>query len=433
MNGDIPWRAVHSLSPDCHRELRRRAIFECCKWDPQVEDVDTLAPVAVVLQQSAWHDLAALAEALAEETVMLEEALARRPDLHRDLALSLPIRNALAQALKDRHARNGEESCPSVRVMRFDFHPTANGWRVSEVNSDVPGGYNEAAGWSALVAEHVPEGTLAADPARLLVQRIRDRLPPGGTVAMVHATAYTDDRQVMIYLARGLQREGYHAVLVGPDHIRWQEGRAFIQTDWWTGPADFVFRFYPAEWLPNLGRGVEWRHFFGATRTPLCNRATALLTQSKRWPLVMDDLGIKAPTWQRLLPETRDPRDVDPGLDSDWVLKPALGRVGELVGIAGVTAARDWRAIRRGVRWGARHWVAQKRFIPLSVRVDGQPWHICLGVYVIDGQAAGIYGRVAARPLIDHAARDAAVLVERSSHVVDASAKSKSHESVGTI
>ncbi len=424
MNGDIPWRAVRSLAPDCHRELRRRAIFECCKWDPQIEDVDTLAPVAVVLKQSAWHELASLAEALAAETVMLEEALARRPDLHRDLGLSRPIRKALIEEIKDRQSRNGDESCPPVRVMRFDFHPTADGWRVSEVNSDVPGGYNEAAGWSALVAKHVPEGMLAADPAWLLVQRIRDRLPPGGTVAMVHATAYTDDRQVMTYLARRLQREGYRAVLVAPDHIRWQEGRAFIQTDWWTGPADFVFRFYPAEWLPSLGRRVQWRHYFGAARTPLCNRATALLTQSKRWPLVLEDLGIQAPAWERLLPETRDPREVDSGFDSDWVLKPALGRVGELVGIAGVTAARDWEAIRRCVRWGARHWVAQKRFTPLSVSVDGQPWHICVGVYVIDGQAAGIYGRVAARPLIDHAARDAAVLVERPLPVVDASAKS---------
>lgn len=27
-----------------------------------------------------------------------------------------------------------------VRLIRFDFHPTTDGWSVSEVNSDVPGG-----------------------------------------------------------------------------------------------------------------------------------------------------------------------------------------------------------------------------------------------------------------------------------------------------
>ena len=65
------------------RELRRRAIFECCKWDPQVEDVDTLAPLAVVLKQSAWRELATAAESLAGETTAMEETLIRRPDLHR--------------------------------------------------------------------------------------------------------------------------------------------------------------------------------------------------------------------------------------------------------------------------------------------------------------------------------------------------------------
>ena len=32
-----------------------------------------------------------------------------------------------------------------VRLMRYDFHPTVGGgWAVSEVNSDVPGGFAEA-------------------------------------------------------------------------------------------------------------------------------------------------------------------------------------------------------------------------------------------------------------------------------------------------
>jgi hypothetical protein len=34
----------------------------------------------------------------------------------------------------------------------------------------------------------------------------------------------------------------------------------------------------------------------------------------------------------------------------------------------------------------------------------------CLGVYTIDGRAAGIYGRLSARPLVDYAAVDVAVL-----------------------
>jgi len=410
MNQDVsnkPWLSVVPLAPERLRELRRRAIFECCKWDPQVEDVDTLAPLAVVLKPSAWHDLRIAAEALAAETSALEHALVRRPDLYRALALPRPIRKALAQV------SHREPDSHHTRVMRFDFHPTAAGWRVSEVNSDVPGGYNEASGWTSLVAEETGDATPTADPAGELTEEIADQVPAGGTVALVHATAYSDDRQVMAFLARRLEQRGFRPLLLAPDHIQWQEGRALIQTEWFAGPADFVFRFFPAEWLPNLGRKTGWTSFFGGTRTPLCNPATALLTQSKRWPLVCDQLGLDLPHWKRFMPETRDPREVRWRDDHQWVLKPALGRVGELVGLNGVTESREWKTIARLVRWGGRHWVAQRRFEPTALLLNGVTWHICFGVYTVNGRAAGIYGRVADRPLINHLARDVAVLVEQ--------------------
>jgi hypothetical protein len=36
----------------------------------------------------------------------------------------------------------------------------------------------------------------------------------------------------------------------------------------------------------------------------------------------------------------------------------------------------------------------------------------CLGVFTVDGRAAGIYGRLSPRPVIDYAAVDAAVLTD---------------------
>jgi hypothetical protein len=36
----------------------------------------------------------------------------------------------------------------------------------------------------------------------------------------------------------------------------------------------------------------------------------------------------------------------------------------------------------------------------------------CIGVYTIDGIAAGIYARIAARPVVDYRAIDVACLVE---------------------
>jgi len=67
--------------------------------------------------------------------------------------------------------------------------------------------------------------------------------------------------------------------------------------------------------------------------------------------------------------------------DDGWVLKPALGRVGEDVGIAGVTAAPDWKRIARGVRRHAGHWIAQRRFAPTPLLVADQTCYPGIGVY----------------------------------------------------
>jgi len=283
-----------------------------------------------------------------------------------------------------------------------------------------------------LVAEHIPEGAPAADPVKQLVQSICERIPSGGTVALVHATAYVDDRQVMAFLARHLEQRGFKAILAAPDRLRWENGRATIRSDWFNGPADFVFRFFPAEWLPNLPRGSGWPNYFGGSSTPLCNPAAALLTQSKRLPLVWPELDVPLQAWRQLLPETRDPRDTT-FRDRSWVLKPALGRVGELVGLAGVTPEREWKFIRRGARWWSRHWVAQRRFRPTPLRVDGQCWFVCLGVFTINGKSAGIYGRAAPQPLINHTARDLAVLVERADSRSWFAPSARTYESIGAV
>jgi hypothetical protein len=46
------------------------------------------------------------------------------------------------------------------------------------------------------------------------------------------------------------------------------------------------------------------------------------------------------------------------------------------------------------------------------VTVNGTFWYPCIGVYTVDGRAAGIYGRVASQPLINDTAKDIAVLVD---------------------
>ena len=402
---DRPWTCGRPLSADCYARVLRRAIFDCCKWHTQVEDRPVLCPFPLVLDADTWEQLARLAEDLAREALAAERELLRRPDLHDRLGLPRALRRCLRRAAALGPTPGG------ARVMRFDFHPTAGGWRISEANTDVAGGFIEAGGVTRLVAACYPDCRPAGDPAGALADAIRDGVGAGARVGLMHLTVYTEDRQIMLYLARRLEERGVSACLFSPGQVRWAEGRAGVASDGYGGPVDLVVRFFPADWLPRLPAATGWEAFLAGGRTPVCNPAYAVLTQSKRFPLTWDRLDTRLPAWRALLPETRSPRDVAGWLEEDWVLKPALGHEGLDVGIKGVTRPADWRRIRRTASWFPGAWAAQARFeVPALPTPDG-PLYPCLGVYVIEGRAAGAYGRMGVRPLIDDRSREIAVLV----------------------
>src|SRR5690349_17695488 len=76
-----------------------------------------------------------------------------------------------------------------------------------------------------------------------------------------------------------------------PAQLEWREGAAaLLRRGEAPLPLARIARFFPAEWLPELPRRAGWRHFFAGGRTPLSNPATALLSQSKRFPLAWPEL-----------------------------------------------------------------------------------------------------------------------------------------------
>jgi glutathionylspermidine synthase len=400
-----PLRAASPLDAARQIVVRRRAIFECCKWDPQVGDTSSLCPFPLVIRKSVWSQLAGWAEQLAAEALAAEQEILKRPALLARLGLPRAIVNALSRASK-----RGIPSSIS-RVIRFDFHLCREGWRISEANTDVPGGFIEAAGFTHLMVEHYDDLRPAGDPAAVYADQLANGTNPGSTLALVHATAYTDDRQVMTYLARQFESRGLKTCLASPADLRWKAGHASLVTPEGIQPLTAIVRFFPGEWLPNLPNHSEWTWLLAGSQTPLSNPAAALVSQSKRFPLVWDDLATSLETWRSLLPETRSPTEVDWRRDG-WVLKPALGRVGDGIGLRGVTAEKQWRKLARAAFWHPADWVAQRRFDAVPVATSNGAIYPVLGVYTIGGRAAGIYGRLAARPLIDHQAQDVAVLVE---------------------
>ena len=389
--------------------VRRRAIFECCKWDPQCEDVNVLCPFAIVLEPDEWNLLSNAARELAREVLDAEREILLRPDLLRRLGLPRSIRALLAQ-------RNQWPARSGPRVMRFDFHWTTDGWLISEANTDVPGGFIEGGGVTRLMAEHFHNVAITAHPADRMADALVQRTERANVVALVHATAYTDDRQVMIYLSQRLRERGADPLLLSPADLIWSNGAAAAIINDQVIAVDAILRFFPAEWLPQLPRKAGWQHFFCASATPQSNPASALVSQSKRFPLLWNNLATEIKAWRRWLPETRDPRHVAGKNHENWVFKPALGRVGEGIGLTGVTAAKEYEQIARAARWWPTDWVAQRRFDALPLSTPDGPVYAAIGVFTIDGDAAGIYGRLAPRPLIDHRARDVAVLVEKAEH-----------------
>ena len=399
-----PWVPVQPLDDEAFASVRRRAIFDCHKWDPQVGDSCAVARHPLVVTRAGWDEVRRLAGALAAETLAAEAEVARRPDLHAALGLPRPLRRALRRAVSLGAARG------VARLMRFDFHFTTEGWRISEVNCDVPGGLNEASGFPALMTPHYRWAAPVGDPVASYVSALARHAGPRGTVAFIHATAYSDDQQMMAFIARRLAAAGLPVHLASPGHLRWHDERARLEAAWWQGPLDLIVRFFPAEWLGALPRATSWPRLFAGSRTPISNPATAVLTQSKRFPLIWDALRTPLPTWRAVLPDTRDPRHAPWRRSDDWIVKPAFGRVGEGVGLRGCIDAKEMRGIARSARWWPSAWVAQRRFDPVPVDVGGVRMFPCLGVYTLDERVIGAYGRVAERPLIDGRAADAAVL-----------------------
>lgn len=402
-----------ALSAEGMRAYRTRAVFALGKLDPQAGDHCALAPYPLVMRRGVVGEVGALAERLDAEMLACERAVVADDGLL--AAVRLPRR--VAQAVRSQ--RGGAGFC-WPRFSRYDFHWTTEGWRISEVNSDVPGGFVESAALASCFAlgAGVRAG-VAPCPAGALVAAWARRLPAGGVVALVHATAFVDDRQVMMFLKSRLEGAGIRGVLCGPDQCR--PGEMRVGAPGFSGGVDGVVRFFPGEWLAQLDGG--WGSYF-AGHLAQSNPGTALVSQSKRAPIVWRMGGLATPVWDALLPRTCAVGDAGPG----WVLKPALGRVGEDVAIEGVSDAKVRRRARVWSRLHPGAWVAQERFTSVPVATPEGDRHVCLGVFVVDGAFAGLYARVAAVPLIDARAQDVPVWV-----VEDASVEKRLGVAAGAV
>lgn len=397
------------IPKDKYDDYRLTLMFDCYKWDPQFEDHNTIANHVLVLSQEEYQTLKRLTESLDKETRAAEEFLNGHLECAKTLELSKKMCKEIA-------SMGNYDPNKHIRLMRYDFHPIQDGgWAVSEVNSDVPGGFAEASLWPKAAMEAIGDRNYwYYNFGEALVNAIAEKVAYGGRIMMVHCTCYSDDRQVMQFLGDCLEDKGFQVIYAAADHLRFENHKAISILDGNEGEIDAIIRFTPLEWIKDI-KPKHWEGYFD-TETVSCNHPVSIFAQTKRFPFVWDILeknGIYMTTWRKLLPETLEVKDVK-GKEG-FIYKPAYGRVGENISIKEACTEKEYKHIMATVKLLPKRYIAQKKFISAPLLgADGKEYHVCLGSYTVNGKHAGFYARVSNTPRIDSNAADIPVLIERT-------------------
>lgn len=400
-----------SIQKEQYNEYKLNLMFNAYKWDPQFLDNNTIAKHVLIITNEEHKELEGLTENLDKETRQAEELLNQNLKFAKPLSLPKKINKELKRMKNyqpDKH----------IRLMRFDFHPTTEGkWALSEVNSDVPGGFAEASIMPKFAKEIITntskkENYWYKNFGDILTKAIAKKVKKNGTIMLVHCTSYSDDRQVMQFLGDQLKKLGFNIIYSAADHLRFKNKNAISILDGNKGEVDAIFRFTPLEWLIDI-KPKHWQGYFD-TITPSCNHPIAIFAQTKRFPFVWNQLekqGIALTTWRKVLPETIEVKKANN--KAGYIYKPACGRVGEKISIKEACKNDEYEKIIADVKKHPKRYVAQKRFNskPLETE-EGEKFHVCIGSYSVEGKHAGYYARISKLPRIDSYAADIPVLIE---------------------
>ena len=294
-------------------------------------------------------------------------------------------------------------------------------WRACEVNADCPGGHNEAHGLPRLAraagfAEGVSPTTMLEDLAGRLAALARGPDGVEGEVGMIFATAWSEDLQIRGLLKRTLAAMGVRSVLAPPTAPRLVDGALTLRGR----PIRALYRYFPTEYMEGqsnlddlvaaLGRGL-------VRTVPSFSQmyAQSKLAFARAWALRdrLDEAHRAA--IERYVPETLDlaevPAEVLFEAREGWVLKRALGRVGDQVFVGMLTSQAYWKglveelAALRSVHDGEREaWVAQRVVRQRPVPTPFGERFVTLGAYVLEGRFAGYFARITP---VSHVSHDA--------------------------
>jgi len=304
-------------------------------------------------------------------------------------------------------------------IARADLFMTAEGPVLAELNCDTPTGEAEAVVQSRLAAlehagAHDPNVELGPRFCAL-VSTLAARLPEADrVVGLVYPTEFTDDLPLVRLYRQWLSEQGYSVVLGSPYNLDQTEaGLALFgrrvsvlvrhyKTDWW-GERSSV---WTDEQIPDPEPLIDpLAALLDATadgRAAVVNPLAAVVPQNKRamafmWEHIHRFSPESQAAIQRYLPVTSRLEVLHPELlmaeRADWVLKSDYGAEGEEVIIGRLASDDHFRTCLEKARPG--RWIAQRYFEALE---NPQREGINYGVYLVAGQASGLYARAQVGP-----------------------------------
>ncbi|HEX6737657.1 MAG TPA: glutathionylspermidine synthase family protein [Vicinamibacteria bacterium] len=400
----------------------RRVVADGVLLDPWIEGEPRLSPEPLVIEAEEHRALRRVGEEVGE---LYEEAcrLVDEDDALLDGFFGLtPVQKLMWNA--SRPLWHG--------IARADVFVTAEGHAITELNCDTPTGEAEAVVLSRLAREQRPDlvdpnaGLQArfADMVHILFERLVEP-PAPRTVGIVYPTEFTEDLSVIRLYRRWLQEAGFEVVLGSPYNLGLQEegARATLfgrplgamlrhyKTDGWgerqsawddedlpdslplAGPLEIALR-------SSVERGTAAINPFGAI-VPQNKRAMAFMWEHvHRFSTRGRGLIERYVPWTSRL-ETLHPERLRADREG-WVLKSDYGAEGEEVIIGRETDEATWLASLAHARPG--RWVAQRWFEALpEARPGGAGQPLNYGVFLVGGEACGLYVRRQAGGTDDHA------------------------------
>ena len=392
--------------------------------DPWYDGQPRLRAEPLVLSESELVAMYKAAEDVAAVYDELTRIVRARPALLAEFFALTPLQQAMWLV-----------SAPQWHgIARADLFVTVDGAiACAELNCDTPTGEPEAVALNALVASDHPA---LLDPNRELETRFvqmvgalaRASDVDARHVGIVYPTDMTEDLALVRLYRQWLERAGCQVVLGAPHNLRFTGGRLHLfdravgivvrhyKTDWWGERASA----WTTEELPDsepLRQALEAALGAAAEEAAVfVNPFGSVLPQNKRamafmWEHLDDFSAASREVIARHVPHTVRLETLhEEQLKAEreqWVLKADYGAEGSEVLLGCDVDDGAWNLSLASARRG--RWIAQRHFTA-ATNAAGEATNF--GVYLVAGQAAGVYARVQ-RGATDERALSVPVLVTR--------------------